>query len=77
MAIWQKLTFVRWPLEGLKVLKIDKLTLICNRETQSDQGKNAFERPILAYIYLVILPKNGHLAKIDFCQMASIGSESA
>ena len=56
MAIWQKLTFARWPLEGLKVLKIDKLTLICNRETQSDQGKNAFERPILAYIYLGILP---------------------
>ena len=56
MTIWPKLTFARWPLEGLKVLKIDKLTLICNRETQSDQGKNAFERPILAYIYLGILP---------------------
>ena len=56
MAIWQKLTFAIWPLDGLKVPKIYKLTLICNRETQSDQGKNAFEKPILAYIYMVILP---------------------
>ena len=54
--IWQKLTFAKWPLEALKVPKIDKLTPICNREIQLDQGRKAIYRPILANIYLVILP---------------------